>query len=220
MRPSRKQEAPSKDFHISYSADRVAMRHAPLPESDLETLKLAVRMFSFAIRPAPHSEMTCTFGDLAAAARKVYSEGGDPRTAECLRVLDMAHKLTTEADFGQPAVEANKSKRGLVIVHPENGIYLGSCMGLGFWSKLDPVGQDAAVVFPTQEDARSHVESWDHTEKSAAELEQYLKNLSFVEVDIDVDGSELYASVESCKKAGLDPWYNLDFMEPASPSIH
>ncbi len=29
----------------------------------------------------------------------------------------------------------------VVIVHNEMGVYLGSCMGLGFWTLLDPAGQ-------------------------------------------------------------------------------
>jgi len=34
-----------------------------------------------------------------------------------------------------------------VLYNEEMGIYLGSCMGMGFWTKLDSVGQDAVVVF-------------------------------------------------------------------------
>lgn len=36
-----------------------------------------------------------------------------------------------------------------VIVHDEMGVYLGSCLGLGFWSKLDMADQDSAVCFPS-----------------------------------------------------------------------
>ena len=33
-----------------------------------------------------------------------------------------------------------------VLYHPEDGVYLGGFMGLGFWSNLDPVGQPEAVT--------------------------------------------------------------------------
>lgn len=49
----------------------------------------------------------------------------------------------------------------VVITHPEMGIYLGCCLGLGFWTKLDPVGQGEAVTFEDESDARDYVCSWD-----------------------------------------------------------
>jgi len=48
-----------------------------------------------------------------------------------------------------------------VIVHEEMGVYLGSCLGLGFWTKLDPVDQTAAVVFPSPEAAIEHIQQAD-----------------------------------------------------------
>ena len=218
MRPSRKQDEPSPSYHISFSGDRVSMRHAPMPAQAVETLKQAVRTFGFAVRNLnPAAEVQCTFGDLAAAARKIYDENGDPRTAECLRVLDMAHKLTTEIDSGRSVETAEKPKKGFVLVHPENGIYLGNCMGLGFWSKLDPAGQECAVAFETPEKAREHAASWD---SSRVDHQAYLESLKCVEVEIDSPDGEPYASVDACIKAGLDAWYSIDMMEPASPSLH
>ncbi len=217
MRPSRKQENATPSYHISFSGDRVSMRHAPMPEDQLETLKQAVRIFGFAVRDLnPAAEVQCTFAELAEAARKVYSESGDPRTAECLRVLDLAHQLTSAADHGTQPAPA-KPKSAFVLVHPEQGGYLGNCIGLGFWSKLDPAGQEFAVAFETPEKAREHAAGWDNNGEGH---QQMLEELTCVEVEIDCPNGELYASVEACKKAGLEPWYNLDFMEPGSPSIH
>ena len=34
-------------------------------------------------------------------------------------------------------------------------------MGLGFWSKLDAVEQEMVPVFPNEDAAREHIESWD-----------------------------------------------------------
>lgn len=220
MRSVSKQDVPAKDYHISYSGDRIAMRHAPLPEAVLETLKQAVKIFSFTIRSTPHAELKCTFGELAAAARRVYAEDGDPRTAECLRALDIAHKLTMAADSTEPSAAVEKPKSGVVLVHPEHGVYLGNFLGLGFWSKLDPAGQEAAVVFPSVDEARRFAQSWDLADTPEADRQVYLDSLACVEVEIDSLDGEPFASVAACQKAGLDPWFNLDLMEPGSPTIH
>jgi hypothetical protein len=50
----------------------------------------------------------------------------------------------------------------IVITHPTEGIYLGNCMGLGFWSMLDSVGQTHACTFESEPQAREHVSSWDN----------------------------------------------------------
>lgn len=218
MRQERKQEDPAPGHHVSFSGDRVSMRYAPMSDQDLETLRHAVRLFGFAVRSNnPAQEVKCTFAELAAAARKIYADDADPRTAECLRVLDLAHQLTSAADRGGAALEAQKPKTGFVLVHPDDGVYLGSLMGLGFWSKLDPAGQECAVAFETPEKAREHAASWD---SSREDHQAYLESLKCVEVEIDSPDGEPYASVDACIKAGLDAWYNIDMMEPASPSLH
>lgn len=40
---------------------------------------------------------------------------------------------------------------GVVIVHPEWGIFVGVSFGLAFWSALDSVGQEQAPVMPEDE---------------------------------------------------------------------
>ena len=49
----------------------------------------------------------------------------------------------------------------VVIVHDEMGVYLGSCMGLGFWTLLDPAGQPSACVFADEAEARDHIATWE-----------------------------------------------------------
>lgn len=93
--------------------------------------------------------------------------------------------------------------QAFVIVHPEMGIYLGSCMGLGFWSKLDAVGQPSAVTFSSEEDAEAFMASWDDGKP---------KGVSLVPVIPD-DGT--YASVAACVAAGLDGWSH----EPIVPIV-
>jgi len=82
----------------------------------------------------------------------------------------------------------------VVITHAEMGIYLGSCMGLGFWSKLDPVGQPSAVTFPSIEAAREHMAFWERE----TPLEVVFRSVT------PDDG--FYASIAACVAAGLDGW--------------
>lgn len=88
-----------------------------------------------------------------------------------------------------------------VIVSDRDGVYLGSALGLGFWSKLDPAGQDAAVVFPSPEVAFEHLASWQG---------QAISGLRCVPVHPDIKGgglvAEKYASIQACVNAGLEAW--------------
>jgi hypothetical protein len=83
-----------------------------------------------------------------------------------------------------------------VICSERDGVYIGSAMGLGFWSLLDPVGQEAAVTFESVEQAKEVMATWE----CVAELGE----LRLVEVEADVH--DHYASVASCVAAGLPAW--------------
>ncbi len=87
---------------------------------------------------------------------------------------------------------------GIVIVHPERGIFIGECMGLGFWSRLDPVGQPAAVAFESEETAREVLLSWGEDPDL----------FRFAEVDVDIPDRVAwgYASIDACARAGLPRW--------------
>lgn len=99
----------------------------------------------------------------------------------------------------------------VVIVHAENGIYLGSFWGMGFWSKLDPVGQPSAVTFPSEEVAIEHMKTW---ENSASEGEGItFKNV----IPDDKDGENEYASIAACVSAGLEGW--CDELTPVDNSL-
>jgi hypothetical protein len=74
-------------------------------------------------------------------------------------------------------------------------------MGLGFWSKLDPVGQDSAITFPNVREAKRVVKSWE-TQFPGIQYKQ-------VRADIINKNGSMYASIEACFRAGLpgwDPW--------------
>ncbi|KXH70614.1 MAG: hypothetical protein AM326_12325 [Candidatus Thorarchaeota archaeon SMTZ-45] len=81
------------------------------------------------------------------------------------------------------------------MVHSEQGVYIGSCMGLGFWSKLDAVGQTHAVVFDSKDQAMSCVNSWDNPMPES--------DLSFLPVEHKEPG---YASIDECERAGVERW--------------
>jgi hypothetical protein len=86
--------------------------------------------------------------------------------------------------------------RRLVVYSEENGVYLGSALGFGFWSKLDPVGQPCAITFASEEEAQQFVNlccPW--------------MPVRLVPVDIDDScGDTRYASIAACVMAGLPEW--------------
>jgi hypothetical protein len=81
----------------------------------------------------------------------------------------------------------------VIITHPELGIYLGHCLGFGFWSKLDAAGQRVAVAFRDEEVARQHIKQWENLHNP--------DDYGFAEVTADVDGG--YVSVASLRDANL-----------------
>lgn len=82
----------------------------------------------------------------------------------------------------------------LVIFDDEMGIYLGSCIGLGFWSKLDPVGQTHAVTFESDESIAFVMSHWECGPPN---------NWRAVPVDVATGD---YASIAECEAAGLPGW--------------
>lgn len=85
----------------------------------------------------------------------------------------------------------------IVIVSKSLGVYLGSCMGMGFWSKLDSVGQPSAITFCDDGEASAHIATWDEAPC----------DYDFVSVEAD-DG--VYASADACERAGLGNWTALN----------
>ncbi len=83
-------------------------------------------------------------------------------------------------------------RRGLVITHPQDGVYVGDFMGLTFWTQLDACGIPCVAVFETPEQAER--------------ITSVIQGCSFQEVEIDDPNSDEYTSIEACVKAGLAPW--------------
>lgn len=112
----------------------------------------------------------------------------------------LAAGLTFAFDAVEQTREAPPAPRAgaVVLFHPEDGIYLGHCMGLGFWTKLDPVGQPSAVCFDDEADARAHMQTWECGPK---------EGVLFVTVQPDsANGEVRYASIQACVAAGLEAW--------------
>jgi hypothetical protein len=89
--------------------------------------------------------------------------------------------------------------RRYVIYHEENGIYLGSALGFGFWSKLDPAGQKNAITFPSIAAAHNYMLTWP----------TYPEGCSILSVQIKVSrglDDNLYATIKECVEAGLPVW--------------
>ncbi|MEO8807513.1 MAG: hypothetical protein ABI433_15640 [Burkholderiaceae bacterium] len=89
-----------------------------------------------------------------------------------------------------------------LIVHPHYGVYLGSHQGRGYWSKVDAVGQPAAVTFPSRQEALAYMASWSVAPPPGVDL-----------LPVDGDGPG-YATIAACVRAGAPSW--LDAFTPTA----
>jgi hypothetical protein len=87
-----------------------------------------------------------------------------------------------------------------LIVHPHYGVYLGSHSGRGYWSKVDAVGQPAAVTFSSREEALDYMASWSVSPPPGVDL-----------LPVFSDGPG-YATLAACVRAGAPAW--LDAFTP------
>lgn len=85
--------------------------------------------------------------------------------------------------------------QGVVIVHPEWGIYLGSFIGLGFFSNIDCVDQTQAATFLSEADARSYIATWDENGDPD----------KFTYSPVQTAHAQ-YATIEELDAAGLSQW--------------
>lgn len=100
-----------------------------------------------------------------------------------------------------------------VITRPEWGIYLGHAMGMGFWTLLDPIGQDYATTFATKTAASLHIRSWD----ANATLSLYKLK------PVQVSASHGYATIAELRDAGLERLLGdmeIDALRYAEPAGH
>lgn len=81
-----------------------------------------------------------------------------------------------------------------VLYSEELGVFIGTGLGLGFWSKFDAAGQDHACVFESENQIRSFVATLAGARPAHWRAVPVLSN----------DG--WYASIAQCKAAGLPGW--------------
>lgn len=79
-----------------------------------------------------------------------------------------------------------------VIYKEEYGIFLGECLGLGFWSKLDPAGQDCVVCFAKEQEAEDYIKECKMEDSKV--------------IPVKTKGWGNPVTMEECVAAGLPPW--------------
>jgi hypothetical protein len=84
-----------------------------------------------------------------------------------------------------------------VAYHEEMGIYLGHCLGLGFWTLLDPVGQPCAVTFESPDELNEHLQQ---------DFDGPVTGIHPVAVNVADPGDPPYATILECVEAGLPAW--------------
>lgn len=91
-----------------------------------------------------------------------------------------------------------------VIYSEKYGVFLGTAMGLAFWSKLETAGQEAAPVFDSADEAMGFLATWPELSGPSDEM----LGVEFVQVVPDVrnEGGASYASNAACIAAGLPGW--------------
>lgn len=87
---------------------------------------------------------------------------------------------------------------GFVLVHQALGLYVGRLPTQSCWSKLNGAGRRAVATFPTEAQARWHVDLWE----GGWPEDEVAFGLSLHPVRVDLpDG---WASLEALRAAGLD----------------
>lgn len=74
------------------------------------------------------------------------------------------------------------------------GVFLGQCLGLGFWSKLDSAGQDSAVTFATPTEFLDWAKTWNDPPPADTVIRA-----------VECADPQFATSAE-CEQAGLPGW--------------
>lgn len=85
----------------------------------------------------------------------------------------------------------------VLILSQSLGVYIGSCMGLGFWSKIENLDMPEAVNFESEKAALEAMHSWDG-------FMGLPDDITFPHVE-DADGDG-YSTEEECVNAGDESW--------------
>ncbi|MBO1076044.1 hypothetical protein [Roseomonas marmotae] len=86
---------------------------------------------------------------------------------------------------------------GFVLIHRDLGLYVGRTFAQSFWSKLNGAGRQAVATFPSEAQARWHIDLWE----GGWPEDQAACGLSLHPVGVDLpDG---WASITALRAAGL-----------------
>lgn len=129
------------------------------------------------------------------------------------RVASLGFEPVEGLVIGEPS-----PRRGFALVHATDGVFLGTAMGLAFWSNLDPVGQEAAVLFPSEQEAAEFVSTWTLGGMTEQQKASFLGALRVYEVEADAFNGTA-ASIAACAKAGLPAW-DPAVEEDLAPTLH
>ena len=80
-----------------------------------------------------------------------------------------------------------------LLIHPEWGIFLGTMWGMGWWSKLDSVGQLAANVFDEPDQIHKFVDTFEY------KPQEY-------DVEKVLTKDPEWATIEEIEAMGLEAW--------------
>lgn len=81
-----------------------------------------------------------------------------------------------------------------LLYSEDYGIYLGSFLGMGFWSSLDSAGQDEAITFESEKFAINFMKTW----------ESQVPDVKII--PIEIREGNWYATIEQCVAIGLPAW--------------
>lgn len=88
-----------------------------------------------------------------------------------------------------------KKQQAWVIYSEKHGVYLGSFIGLGFWSREDTVGQAHCACFRSPDEAAGCVSGWEGSPD----------DISYRQVMVEDPAQG--ASIAECVEAVLPAWF-------------
>jgi hypothetical protein len=89
------------------------------------------------------------------------------------------------------------SGTGFVLLHQGLGLYVGRTMAQSFWSKLNGAGRRAVATFPTEAQARWHMDLWEGGWPDDGEA------IGLTLHPVTVDLPDGWASLDALRAAGL-----------------
>ena len=108
-------------------------------------------------------------------------------------ISEMASSYLHKRDVDQ-MIDARRALYQRYALYTEDkGIFLGMCLGLGFWSKLYPAGQDHAPTCLTRESAELMRKDLQLPQDTTRILMLHTKDST-------------YATIEECVAAGVERW--------------